>query len=373
MPFNCPQAISKLKAYKQQHQDLKQQFSDFMSQVPFLPDVKWDEPFMSSPYYKDITKTSKEIFDNLYDAKEEARKKLEEFKEEIGYQEPITEKEFLKLTYEQKIDYLYSRCCKPRQKSDELLEYQKPVPDLRRYELEFLYYEYFNTLDKRLRALISHRDKNADMLKIFDCTPNQVVHNQQELQQAIKDKIEIKAYVGELFPNFFQVLPQNVEYIYTEFPEGKIKQKTIKLGTGLKTKADFVKAIKAQGGVIDDWAKHLMGQPDFVVSDQESEKNIIIITMDCLGIPYGEKIEKIFKKAKDLGLEFCPPEIGPQLRLQYQKQTIYEKYYIGMKQNKSLIFCVNIFEELPFLDCVDTSVKVFGYGDSFVFVRPNKN
>ena len=108
MPLNCPQAISKLKAYKQQHQNLQNQFDEFLSQVPFLPDIKWDEPFMSSTYYKDITKASKDIFNNLYDAKEEARKKLEEFKEEIGYQEPLTEKEFSTLTQEQKIDYVFN-------------------------------------------------------------------------------------------------------------------------------------------------------------------------------------------------------------------------------------------------------------------------
>ena len=78
MPLNCSQAISKLKAYKQQHQNLQNQFDEFLSQVPYLPDVKWDEPFMSSPHYKDITNAPKNIFDNLYDAKEEARKSLTE-------------------------------------------------------------------------------------------------------------------------------------------------------------------------------------------------------------------------------------------------------------------------------------------------------
>ncbi len=84
MPLNCPQAISKLKAYQQQHQKLQNQFDEFLSQVPFLPDIKWDEPFMSSPHYKDITNAPKNIFDNLYDAKEEARKSLAEL-ESMAY------------------------------------------------------------------------------------------------------------------------------------------------------------------------------------------------------------------------------------------------------------------------------------------------
>ena len=82
-PDYCPQVVSKLKAYQQQHQNLQTIFNDLLSQAPYLPDVKWDEPFMSSPYYKDITNAPKDIFDNLYDAKEEARKKLEELKKYV--------------------------------------------------------------------------------------------------------------------------------------------------------------------------------------------------------------------------------------------------------------------------------------------------
>ena len=85
MPLNCPQAVSQLKTYKQKHQKLQTIFDDLLSQNPFLPDIKWDEPLMSSPYYKDITNAPKDIFDNLYDAKEEARVRLEKLKEEIGY------------------------------------------------------------------------------------------------------------------------------------------------------------------------------------------------------------------------------------------------------------------------------------------------
>jgi len=78
MPLNCPQAVSKLKAYKQQHQDLKKQFSDFMSQFPYLPDIKTDEPFMQSPHYQILTDSPKDVFHNLYDAKQEAKKQLAE-------------------------------------------------------------------------------------------------------------------------------------------------------------------------------------------------------------------------------------------------------------------------------------------------------
>jgi len=376
MSLNCPQAVSKLKAYQKQHQDLKQQFSDLMSQAPFLPDIKWDEPFMSLPYYKDITNAPKDIFDNLHNAKEDARVKLEELKELSGYNEKQEKKEFSKLTQEQKIDYLYSRCFKPTQDPNQEPQYQQPIPDLRRHELEFLY---DNHKDKKIAEIITHRDKNADMLRIFDCTPDQIVNNQQELQQAIKDKIEIKAYVGELFPNFFKVLPQNVEHIYTEFPEGKIKQKTIKLGTGLKTKDDFVNAIEQQGGGVGHWAKDIMSKAEFVVSDKETKENLIILSVKLLGFPSGATVKEIFETAKKVGLEFCPPETGPQLRLQYPEHPVNEYCLIGMESitgsgGATNLFSVDRNDDRPWLSAYSgRSDDGYDSDDHFAFVRASNS
>ena len=186
---------------------------------------------------------------------------------------------------------------------------------------------FFETM-KRLRQ---GRNIESDMLLIFECQPNQIIRSQQELQQAIKEKKEIKAYVGELFPNFFKVIPQHIEHIYTEFPEGKIKQKTIELGTGLKTKAEFVNAIEQQDSGVGDFAKDIMSKAEFVVSNKEAKEDLIILTVKALGFPSGATVKEIFERAKSLGLELCPPETGPQLRLQYPEQPIGEWCRIGME------------------------------------------
>ena len=373
MPLNCPQAISKLKAYKQQHQNLQNQFDEFLSQVPYLPDVKWDEPFMSSPHYKDITNAPKNIFDNLYDAKEEARKRLGELKDEIGYQKPLTEKEFFKLTQEQKIDYLYLRCFKPTQYPNQEPQYQQPIPDLRRHELEFLYDNHKN---KKFSEIIIYRDEDVDMLKIFDCAPDQIVHDKEELQQAIKDGRTIKAYVGELFSNIFQVLPQNIEYIYTEFPEGKIRQKTIKLGTGLKTKDDFVRAIEDRGGEVNKVARGMMAKKEFGVSEKEVSVNIFLLPIKVMGLNFGHNdLTQIFNRAKKRGLELCPPEIGPQLRLQYQEKSPIELCKIGMDPisdvlDEPKIFRLHLSWGKYWLDGYDSYPNAgFSGDDVFVFIR----
>ena len=330
MPLNCLQAVSQLKAYQKQHQDLKQQFSDFIIQVPYLPDIKWDEPFMSSPHYKDITNTPKDIFDNLYDVKEEARKKLEELEELSGYNEKNEKKEFSKLTQEQKIDYLYSRCFKPTQDPNQEPKYQQPIPDLRRHELDFFYDNFFydNALYRKLAEIVTHRDKNTDMLKIFDCAPNQIVHNQQELRQAIKDKREIKAYIGELFPNFFQILPQNIEYIYTKFPEGRIKKMEVTIGG--QSKEELIEEMKSQF-IVSETADSMLKNADFTVSKEKENLTLIFLKVQGLGFSSDPTTEEIFKKAEELGLELCPAETGPQLRNQYLDQPTNEWFNIAMK------------------------------------------
>ena len=217
MPFNCPQAISKLKAYKQQHQKLQTIFDDLLSQVPFLPDIKWDEPFMSSPHYKDITNSPKNIFDNLYDAKEEARKKLEELREII---DSIKEERFLKLDNEAKKNHLITRCFKS------LGSYQKPNPDLKRYELEFLYTrkkdsansnesssntkmtndnlkKIFGTInnDALLNVIKKNRDIKADLAKLYNCSPEQVATEDDNLTIEQLTSGDIVCYYGHMvFP-----------------------------------------------------------------------------------------------------------------------------------------------------------------------------
>jgi hypothetical protein len=204
---------------------------------------------------------------------------------------------------------------------------------LSRKELIYLYETKFkdNNRKEDFKALREKRNIKADLPIIFECDPSQVIYNEKELKEATKNKTEIKAYVGELFSNIFKVLPSSLEHIYTEYPEGIIRQKTIKLGTGLKTKDEFINAIEQQGGGVANWAKGIMSQPEFVVSNKETKENLIILSVKSLGFASGATVKEIFERAKKLGLELCPPETGPQLRLQYKEQPIDEWCLIGME------------------------------------------
>lgn len=107
--------------------------------------------------------------------------------------------------------------------------------------------------------------------------------------------------------------------------------KTIRIGTGLKTADDFRAAIKTAGMYIDDWGNDVLGKPAFTVSSEETEVELVVVSNADLGFKDGAKLKDTYTRALELGLEFCPNEVGPQLRLQYGDQPNGEWFLIAME------------------------------------------
>jgi len=107
--------------------------------------------------------------------------------------------------------------------------------------------------------------------------------------------------------------------------------KTINLGTGLKTTDDFRKALKGRGFNIGNWANDILGKPAFTAATEATEIDLVKVTVAELGFKKGARHDQIYERAKELGLELCPSEVGPQLRLQYQDQPNGEWLLIGME------------------------------------------
>ena len=107
--------------------------------------------------------------------------------------------------------------------------------------------------------------------------------------------------------------------------------KTIKLGTGLKTAGDFRKAIKDNKMRIGDWANDILGKPAFTVAAEETELDLVVVSVAELGFKNGATREQIYARAKELDLDLCPAEVGPQLRLQDKDQPNGEWLVIAME------------------------------------------
>ena len=154
--------------------------------------------------------------------------------------------------------------------------------------------------------------------------------------------------------------------------------KTIKLGTGIKDANDFRLAIKNAEMRINDWANDIIGKPEFTVIARETEVDLVKVTVGDLGFKDGARRDQIYDRAKELGLELCPPEVGPQLRLQYKDQPLNEWILIGMEPIRHSDGDLNVFNVEHrggglWLDGDFDNPDDVWYADSrWVFVRPRK-
>ncbi|HCR41789.1 TPA: hypothetical protein DIV45_00210 [Patescibacteria group bacterium] len=151
--------------------------------------------------------------------------------------------------------------------------------------------------------------------------------------------------------------------------------KPIKLGTGLKNRNDFVNAIEKAGGRVRDWAKDLLGRPGFTVSSELTEVNLVIVTGSDLGFTKAMPRKDIYEKALSLGYKLCPPEVGPQLRLQYMDQPKGEWLLVAMEpivdsRDGPCLFDVEHDDDGLWLICYcDCPDDVWVAGGRWVFVR----
>ncbi len=154
--------------------------------------------------------------------------------------------------------------------------------------------------------------------------------------------------------------------------------KTIKLGTGPKTADDFRKVLKDNGFKISGWASDILGKHDFTVAPEETELDLVKVTVDELGFKKGARRNQIYERAKELGLELCPPEVGPQLRLQYQDQPNGEWVLVAMESIIASDGIPRVFRvegddsELWLISYWSNPDNFWDAGHQWVFCRPRK-
>jgi hypothetical protein len=88
---------------------------------------------------------------------------------------------------------------------------------------------------------------------------------------------------------------------------------------------------------ISSYARSMLQKPEFTVINKPAKITLIRLKIQDLGFRYSPTADQLYSRAKKLGLELCPPEIGPHLRLNYQEvfrreQPKDEYLFIGMKK-----------------------------------------
>ena len=222
--------------------------------------------------------------------------------------------------------------------------------------------------DPRIKEILDQRNPNEDAPIVFECEPNQIAHSEKEINK------NTKAYIGPLFKDIFKT---NIEHIYTSFPESSIKKMEAEIGG--KNKKELVKEMEENKVWISDYVKQMMDNPDFTTSKKQEHLNLVRISVKDLGFPNGATTDEIYEKAKKLGLELCPAEVGPQLRLQQLDQSNGDWFYVGMKQISDsggypVVFVVSRFDGGRLKLGASLAESSSGWDDSrgFVFRFPRK-
>lgn len=223
--------------------------------------------------------------------------------------------------------------------------YQKRVSDMRRLtnienqikeghsptgeDLAFLYeindpIEGFGySKDPRIEELRSQRNPEEDMPIVFGCSRDQIARHASEI------KPDTKAYVGPLEKGIFDRLPQDLEHVYTSFPERKIRRQAVEIGG--KSKDQLKAELKKAGVNITSYTDDMINSPDFITLKNPQTLDTVMASVQDMGLKGTPTTDQVYARAKELGWELCPPETGVHLILKDTNQPLGDWYYMGMK------------------------------------------
>jgi hypothetical protein len=100
----------------------------------------------------------------------------------------------------------------------------------------------------------------------------------------------------------------------------------------LQSAAGVREALDAAHVHVGDAANEILGRPGFSFGRRKIELDLVVVSVADLGFgERGASLADVHARAAQLGLELCPAELAPNLRLQYLNQPIGESLQIAMK------------------------------------------
>jgi hypothetical protein len=114
-------------------------------------------------------------------------------------------------------------------------------------------------------------------------------------------------------------------------PAGIPTWRTITLGTHTGVDA-YRDALDAAGIKVGISADEILGRPAFAYATMALEMELAIISVAELGLDAEVSSQsEVYARAKRIGLELCPAEVGPRLRLDYRDQPLGEALDVAME------------------------------------------
>lgn len=186
-------------------------------------------------------------------------------------------------------------------------------------------YDMLGPDENTINSITSKIDASKIMKVVsnLDIAPNEIAYNISELNE------NTKVYIGEWNPEIMRKIPDTVEYLYESFPEDKIFRKTIEITT--KTSEEYTNNLEKEKILISDGAQDMLNK----LEPLKQNESINLVSFSVKQLTNTDQnsvtLREIYNKAKEFGLKLCPPQVGPELRLNYKDQPDIEELFIAMK------------------------------------------
>ncbi len=171
---------------------------------------------------------------------------------------------------------------------------------------------------------------NLDAVKVIQATSGLKILPEQIARNLAQININTKMYLGKLEPSMFVKLPDHVEHICISLPEVGIRRSSLEIGG--KTKEELKKELRENGIKTSPEVEYMIDSPDFITLENKENIKLVRLKIKDLGFTESANTDQIYDKARELGLELCPPEVGLYQRLKDKDQPFNEWYRIAMKQ-----------------------------------------
>jgi hypothetical protein len=154
--------------------------------------------------------------------------------------------------------------------------------------------------------------------------------------------------------------------------------RTITLGTykGVDAYRDALDLAKIKTG---DSADEILGRPAFPYAATKTDVELAVLSAADLDVESDQSsLAEVYKRARQAGLELCPAEVGPQLRLDYRNQPLGETLDIAMQPvatyrgDPTILTLVNWGTGLMLIGRDGRSESMLFRKSRFVFALPSK-
>jgi hypothetical protein len=156
--------------------------------------------------------------------------------------------------------------------------------------------------------------------------------------------------------------------------------KTVSIGTGEKDGKEMADTLSREGfyvsGSSDRYgARDILDKVEFGSSPEQLD--LVRVTPADLGFKEMPSLKAVIARAQELGLNLCPAEVGPRLRLAYKDQSKDDWINVGMvpiidSDGRPIIFSIIEEDGLYLHSNYNSEVQVYNINRLFVFIKGDK-